>query len=350
MQHPIIRDYKTRMVYAGFWLFFSLIQAIIVHLATGMSFRFSCIDSFLYNWVLAFYIIPLWYPVYYSSMNRHSRSFLPSILIGLLILPLWLATSSAIAYLLNHPSGNEIYNEFILSSLGWRAIEGIILYIIAILSLHIYIYIERLNEKSNNEIRLNKLVKDAELNALKSQINPHFLFNSLNSVQALILKSPEQAGEMLVSLSDYLRYTVLSTRQEMSDIKEEIMNSQRYLSIEKLRFGDKLVYIFDIQPDCLSLKIPSMLLQPLFENAVKHGVYESIDTIYIHTTIRKDNRLVSIEIRNNFDPETSGKRIGSGTGLKNIRERLLLFYGTDAFLQVKSVEGEFGVEVGIPGS
>jgi LytS/YehU family sensor histidine kinase len=240
------------------------------------------------------------------------------------------------------------YAAFLKFSFLWKIIEGVLFYIVIILVYHICVYIERLNEKASNEIYLNKLVKDSELNLLKSQINPHFLFNGLNSVNALILKSPLQAQEMLIALSDYLRYTVSSIRKEISNLQEEIENIERYLSIEKLRFGEKLIYEFAIDPGCLSLRIPSMLLQPLFENAVKYGVYESTENVSILALARKEGDHLLFEISNDFDPENVKQRKGSGTGLKNTGERLRLFYGALASFRTRIEKGRFIVTLTIP--
>jgi len=206
---------------------------------------------------------------------------------------------------------------------------------------------EQLNEKAANEIRLNRLLRDGELNLLKSQINPHFLFNSMNSVNALIIRNPEQAQKMLIALSDYLRYAVVSTNRTYSCVSDEMENIARYLSIEQVRFGDRLLYESHIAPQALSAEIPSMLLQPLLENAIKHGVYESLETVRIVAKITRDRQYLNIEITNDFDEDGFVPKKGSGTGLKNIRERLRLMYGTSASMQTKTENGVFTVKLRI---
>ncbi len=346
--HPIIRNYHSRMLYVGIWALITGAQTLAVTLTTGLPLGYALIDALVFNIILACCVIPLWYPISYNrwkDQQWHLNLNMHGVLV-VLLLSFWLG----VGYLLMHflLGWNEAYIDFLKVSILWKIIEGLLFYIVVVLVYYLYIYVERLNEKANNEIHLTKLLKDSELNLLKSQINPHFLFNSLNSVNALIIKAPEQAQEMLVSLSDYLRYTVLATRQENANLQEEIENIERYLSIEKLRFGDKLDYTFDIAPDCLSVKIPSMLLQPLFENAIKHGVYESTETVCIAAKIHQSNDDVSIEISNDFDPENLSQRKGSGTGLKNIRERLRLSYGTAASLQTRIHEGKYTAILNIP--
>jgi LytS/YehU family sensor histidine kinase len=246
--------------------------------------------------------------------------------------------------------GNAEYRHFLGISLWWKALEGLLFYVVTVLVYYLYLYMEQLNEKAANEIRLNRLLRDGELNLLKSQINPHFLFNSMNSVNSLIIRNPEQAQKMLVALSDYLRYAVLSSNRVYSCIADEMENIDRYLFIEQLRFGDRLQYKQEIDPAALTAEIPAMLLQPLFENAIKHGVYESLETVRIVAKITKERQYLNIELSNDFDEEGIAQKKGSGTGLKNIRERLRLMYGTSATIQTKAEKGVFTVMLKIMNS
>ena len=346
--NPILRNYRSRLFYAAVWLFIASAQLLVVYIASDFPFGYIFADSLAFNTLFAFLALLLWYPLYYNPWKSRNWSinFIFLKLLALLLLLVWLGAGYLSMYAL---FGTEAeYALFLKTSIGWKIMEGLLFYVVAALVYYLYIYIEELNEKANNEIRLNKLVKDGELNLLKSQINPHFLFNSLNSLNALILKNQEQAQQMLMALSDYLRYTVVATREEQSVLQKEIENIERYLSIEKLRFGERLHYDFEVAEDCLQIKIPSMLLQPLFENAVKHGVYESAETVRITTQINKERAYLRIAIGNNFDDENSSARKGSGTGLKNIGERLKLSYGSAASLQIKKENRQFSVIVKIP--
>jgi sensor histidine kinase YesM len=306
------------------------------------------IDMLSLNLLFAVSFLRLWYPIRYNAWEQKSWQFnvtVHSLLLSM-VLAVCLACSAAFTYLCAPKDG--VYLNFMLNSLPWKIFGGAMLYVLLVMIYYLCIYIERLNEKAVNEIRLNKMLKDGELNLLKSQINPHFLFNSLNSLNSLIIKDANQSQEMLVALSDYLRYTVLATHRETSTLKEEAENIRRYFSIEQLRFGDKLVYEISIAEDCLPLTIPAMLLQPLFENAVKHGVYESMETVHISAKAVCKAHHLHIEISNNFDVEAGGQRKGSGTGLKNTSERLRLLYGPSASLQTKVENGNFVVALRIP--
>ena len=345
--NPIFGNYRSRMVFGGIWMFVTAVQTAIVHIS-GLPFRYAFADSVMFNFLLACCLIHVWYPVRFNLWKRdkwHINIALHLVLICIVLIT-WLPAGYVLRYFIGPDT--EIYRHFLNMSLWWKALEGILFYIVVVLVYYLCAYVEQLNEKAANEIRLNRLVKDSELNLLKSQINPHFLFNSMNSVNSLIIRNPEQAQKMLVALSDYLRYAVLSTNRVYSCVADEMENIAHYLSIEQLRFGEKLLYEPEIEPSCLNAKLPAMLLQPLFENAIKHGVYESLETVRIITKIKRDNSYLHIELSNNFDEDGVSMKKGSGTGLRNIRERLRLLYGTSAAMQSKAENGVFTVVLKIP--
>ena len=145
-----------------------------------------------------------------------------------------------------------------------------------------------------------------------------------------------------------MRYAVQATHCEVSTLREEIENIKRYLAIQQLRFGEKLRYSIEVEPECWRCMVPTMLLQPLFENAVKHGVYESTETVNIAAKIMHKNAQLYIYLSNEYDPANSAVRKGSGSGLRNATERLRLLYGEDASLQVKKNGGSFVVAIAMP--
>jgi len=348
-KNPILSNYRSRMLYAGVWAIVVILQSVVVYFSSAdLSFGILFADSFIFSIILACFIILLWYPVRFNQWERRTWHFnlAAHFTLACMVVFCWLLSGFAICFFIGW--GNVAYHHFLSLSLFWKALEGILFYAVAVLVYYLYVYVEQLKEKSANEIHLNKLLKDGELNLLKSQINPHFLFNSMNSVNSLINRNPEQAQKMLVALSDYMRYAVLSTKRDFSNVAGEMENIARYLSIEQLRFGDKLQYEPEIDPACHDVEIPSMLLQPLFENAIKHGVYESLETVRIVTKITKDLHYLNIVISNDFDADGISQKKGSGTGLQNIRDRLRLLYGTNAAMQAKAENGVFTVMVKIP--
>ena len=346
--NPIFNNYRSRRLYAGIWAVIIFVQAVGVFLSSDLLFGYAFADAAVFSLLFAGFLIPLWYPVQFNRWERETWRFnlVAHISLACIVIFGWLLLGYGLCFMIG--LGNAEYRHFLNISLWWKALEGMAFYAVAVLVYYLYVYVEQLNEKAANEIRLNRLLRDGELNLLKSQINPHFLFNSMNSVNSLIIRNPKQAQKMLVALSDYLRYAVLATNRQYSNVADEMENIAHYLSIEQLRFGDKLRYEPEIDPSALTAEIPAMLLQPLFENAIKHGVYESLETVSIVAKITRDSQYLNIELSNNFDEEGTSQKKGSGTGLNNIRERLRLLYGTSATMQAKAEQGVFTVMLKIP--
>jgi len=325
------------------------VQTVAVYLsAAGLPLGYALVDSVVFCFLFACCVVPLWYPVRFTQWESRTWRFnlAAHLLLACAIVACWLLVGYSLCYMIGYK--NADYLRFLNMSIMWKAFEGLVLYCISALVYYYSIHVEKLKEKTDNEAYLRRLLKDAELNMLKSQINPHFLFNSINSVNSLILRNSEQAQMMLVALSDYLRYSVLSSNSVYSCVADETDNIARYLSIEKLRFGDKLLYEPDIEPSSLDAKIPAMLLQPLFENAIKHGVCESLQTVRIAAKITKEGQNLIIRLSNDFDADGVSLKKSSGTGLNNIRERLRLLYGIAATMQAKVEDGVFMVVLKIP--
>jgi hypothetical protein len=338
-KNPTLKNYKTTLLYVAIWMGVSSIQIAFPGRFVNFPFPYSVLDVFGYHTLLALILLPVWYPVNINKLENKRWDFyiVAHCFLAFIIIAVWLSASGLIMWMIAGDNSN--YMHYMPLKNGMRFMQGLTSYLITVLVYYLYVYINKVKEKQANEIRLNRLIKDNELNLLKSQINPHFLFNSLNSLNSLIIKNVEQSQKMLIALSDYLRYTVLSSNNPYFSLQQEIENIERYLAIEKLRFGNKLEYKFDIATNCFAVKIPSMLLQPLFENAVKHGVYESLQTVRIDVTAAIANGALVVTIINNYDTEHLAQKKGSGIGLKNIRERLRLSYSNAAGLFTK-VEGD----------
>lgn len=204
-----------------------------------------------------------------------------------------------------------------------------------------FIIKDQQNEQLAKEKTLynEQLMKDAELFKLRQQINPHFLFNSLNSINALITISPERSREMLLQLSQYFRNAINKEDQQLINIQEEINDIQLYFEIEKVRFGHRLTLETEIDEACLQHQAPAFLLQPLVENAIKYGLYGTTDAVAIrfrlfYTTSEAGNKYVSFEISNPFESNTT-QVSGTGFALNAIRRRLYLLYGRNDLLVTK---------------
>jgi len=189
--------------------------------------------------------------------------------------------------------------------------------------------------------------RDAELRALKAQINPHFLFNSLNSITALTASDPGRARDMCICLADFLRSTLGLGERESVTFSEELNLAETYFKVEKHRFMSRLQVDIQVDEGCSTCLVPPLILQPLIENAVKHGIATLVEggTIQVASRIR-DGRLW-IKVENGFDPEAPTPR-RRGLGLRNVRRRLETRFGSLANLSARVEGTHFLVEITLP--
>lgn len=182
-------------------------------------------------------------------------------------------------------------------------------------------------EKERLTTKLEKLNIETELKFLKSQINPHFLFNSLNSIYALTLSKSDKAPEVILKLSDILRYILYEGGEKTVELKKEIEYLKSYLELEKVRFGERLKLSINLNGDFSGKEISPMILLPFVENSFKHGVNSTIGDSFINIKIISEKDLLKFEIENNKIP-THNKTVlpNSGIGINNVKKRLMLIY------------------------
>ncbi len=191
------------------------------------------------------------------------------------------------------------------------------------------------------------LARDAQLYALRMQINPHFLFNSLHSIAALTTQSAPRAREMCLRLSDFLRGTLGLGDRESIPLSEELALARNYLDVEHVRFGARLVVREEIQESCQDCAIPALLLQPLVENAVKHGIAALVDGGVIRLAVERTGNMVHITIENPFDPDAvTPNRLG--VGIPHVRRRLQVRYGPAATLECAPHQALYRVHLRFP--
>jgi two-component system, LytTR family, sensor histidine kinase AlgZ len=191
------------------------------------------------------------------------------------------------------------------------------------------------------------LATEAELRALRSQITPHFLFNSLNSINALTSSDPPGARRMCLLLSDFLRGTLQVSSHERIPLAQELLLIDQFLAIEQVRFGERLLVERAIDDDAFRRLLPPLLLQPLVENAVTHGISNMLEGGTVRITARGEGNRLIVAIENPRDPEAR-RRAGAGMGLANVRRRLEAAYGRDATVNVEAAPDRFRVELSLP--
>jgi two-component system, LytTR family, sensor kinase len=209
-----------------------------------------------------------------------------------------------------------------------------------------------LEEQISQRERLEGQASSAQLAMLRYQLNPHFLFNTLNSISTLVLlKQTERANAMLARLSSFLRYTLANESSAKVTLAQEVETLKLYLEIEKMRFEDRMRPHFRIDPETIGAKLPSLLLQPLIENAIKYAVTPSENGADIWLTAEREGKAVRIEVADNgnYDGGNVAGSSSTGVGLANIRERLAQAYGSaHGFTTKKNEHGGFSVIIEIP--
>ncbi len=203
---------------------------------------------------------------------------------------------------------------------------------------------------NERKIDTEKMAKEAELFKLRQQLQPHFLFNSLNSISALIGTQPEKARHMIQQLSDFLRGTLRKDEQQWSTLKEELEYLALYLDIEKVRFGHRLQTNIACDGGALLMKLPSLLLQPVVENAIKFGLYDTVGDVCICIEAKTLQNVLEVTVKNPFDPETASSIAGHGTGfgLASIKRRLFLLFARHDLLQTSTDDNFFVTSIRVP--
>jgi sensor histidine kinase YesM len=189
--------------------------------------------------------------------------------------------------------------------------------------------------------------REAELRALRAQIHPHFLFNSLNSINALIAAKPEEARRLCVRLADFLRRSLTLGAREGVPLAEELALAEQLLAIERVRFGERLAHEVVADDEARACSVPPLLLQPLVENAVTHGIAQQLEGGLLRIEAERRGAELRIAITNPRDPEAA-HRAGTGIGLQNVRRRLAALHGNDAELRVVPGDASFRVELRLP--
>lgn len=342
----IFSQYSPKKIipaYIAGWSIFAGMQSVILH-RLGLPWSTALQDAFISSGLLGlacFLAITLFYyyqPGKKNRLNRFGFALVLAILFSVLIH--WLLKY---IYIENDASLN-----FLEASMPIRFVTSfLILSFITILNW----LSNTLQEQTEREQRMSEteqLMKDAELAKLRQQLQPHFLFNSLNSISALAGSKPQEARKMIQQLSDFLRGTLKKDEQKTVPLKEEMEHLGLYLDIEKVRFGHRLNVEIDSAEASLTAFLPPLLLQPIVENAIKFGLYDTIGTVTIGITTGIENSFLVAEVRNPFDPATQNASQGTGFGLNFIQRRLFLLYGRNDLLSTEKKENLFITKLKIP--
>lgn len=347
MVHPVLGNRTRLIIWWLAWLFLVSGQTFLFYYASGKFEGINMADAGISLLLFSGIALSIWYPFsFFNKSDAKPVAIITNlILTGGISVTLWILMTKLVVLLIL--PGQESYQPYWDSTFPYRIATGITIYAIVILTYFLFASLTNLSEKKAREAKLESVVKETELKMLRSQINPHFLFNSLNSISSLTVTDPAKARDMVIRLSEFMRYALSRKDEQPVSLRSELENLRLYLDIEKVRFGEKLSLEEDIEGSSLDAKVPVMLLQPLYENAVKHGVYESTGGVRIRTVVKITGDVLVITIMNNYEDGAAHAK-GTGTGLLNVKRRLELFYGNRASFSTDKKDGVFIVNLYLP--
>jgi two-component system LytT family sensor kinase len=307
------------------WIFLGFLGVIFTHLLRGIIRK--------NNWLN----LPL--------KNTIPRILASSIIAGVIIY--------ALVFVASYAAGTFKQDEYNFAKLVGGIINISILILLWNLIYFVIHYMENYKKKEIESLIWEAAVKDYELKTLKSQLNPHFMFNAMNSIRALIEEDPESAKVAITKLSNILRYSLQMERMERVPLEDEVETVKNYLDLERIRFEDRLKYKFDIDRSTQKIEIPPMMIQTLIENGIKHGIAKRTEGGEIQLTSKllsnASGQKLKIEIRNSGIFSEEQLKNSSGFGVSNTKHRLNLLFGENANFTIQNENGNTVLaEVEIP--
>lgn len=347
--NPLLSNLKATLYNSTIWaLLGALFAALLVMLDAGawlQAFSFTIPVALCFGFISssAYYVcraLPLARRRFISWFSYFGLSSLISAAIWMCLTYGWFAILQNLDFGLRLPP-----NSWLVAALC-----AVFLYILSILCYDVLLAVDTMRQSELRQAASDLHAREAELQMLRTQINPHFLFNSLNSISALTSIDPASARDMTIELAQFFRQTLTLSDQHKIPLRQELQLCQHFLAIEKIRFGSKLAAEFNIEPETENCLIPPMVLQPLLENAIKHGIRTLSEGGCILVQSRLLGEWLNIVISNPFESadESTAAATGTGTGLKNLRERFSTLYGARCRVEWREDQTNFYVELSLP--
>ena len=323
-------------VFCVWWIIWGVLQIVVLQ-DVGIDPLKAILDSVISNLLLAAFCLLVINNMRYYLPKR--EKYLYVLVLSVVLSAIWLLISRFSLWAFYKQDVD--YLQWIRHTDTIRFLFGFLM--IGCLTMLSLLWFSQLAQKQEIDRRadIERMAKDAELNKLRQQLQPHFLFNSLNSISVLTGSQPEKARQMIQQLADLLRGTLKNEVQIWTSFEEELKYLQLYLEIEKVRFGHRMQTIISHGDDVLQMKLPAMLLQPLVENAIKFGLYDTLGEVTIIISATNANGMLEVKVENPFDESTAVPMKGTGFGLSSIRRRLFLLFARQDLLQVKQEANQF---------
>jgi two-component system, LytTR family, sensor kinase len=325
------------------WCVYTLLAAFPLMLSYRTSFFLALYWQVCQSAVMCVLSMPVWFIVIRSM---YAARWYWKGAVHLFFAPAYAIVSYAYLYYMVRWFGGEASANSIMKSAGWLIYFNFIVYILQFALYHSYEILRKLRVNEKTTLQLLALKTEQELSTLKAQINPHFLFNTLNSISAMAGTDAEETRTMIAQLGDLLRYAIDSSKKELISLTEELTFIRAYIALETRRMGERLSATFEVDGSLGSYMVPPMILQPLVENAIKHGISPAEEGGSVLVQIHREGNRILFRISNtgvrltNTDPLLTT----DGVGLKNTDARLRKIFGASAGLKIQSRD-EAGCEV-----
>jgi len=349
---------RSIALYLAAWLLLGLLLAGLIVAATGArpaaSLLFSLPLALVYGCASGFstYYLCRAYPLASKPWYAVCAVFAASAVCASL---LWTAAGSGWSELLRGVSDGAMPGStpgFFAVTRPFAALMfglGVILYAMTAVGQYLALEFERARTLERRELEMKLAAQEAELRMLRTQIDPHFLFNSLNSISALTSIDPLAARGMTLQLSDFFRRSLGMDAQRKVPLSQELALVRAFLAVEQVRFGPRLGFEDDIGVGAADCLVPPMILQPLVENAVKHGIGNRIEGGVVRIVAQRAGSLLRIRVENDADDEDApAPAAGCGIGLANVRQRLAATYAHEASINWTRAPGRFHVDLTLP--
>ena len=347
--HPIFGHSRRLLLYLVAWIPIAALLAYLMAVAAGMPWCAALSLSVPLCLLYAFICLSAWYSCRATPLESASKANLLKVHLAAAAVATgfwWLC-----AQFLARALAETDYFPNLLTHLPrvtpLLICTGILLYLESVSVFYALLAVESSQEAEARVMQVGILAREAELRALKAQVNPHFLFNSLNSISALTASDAPRAREMCVLLGDFLRRTLGLGEKSSIPFSEELSLIHAFLAVEKIRFGSRIQMREDISEDAMAAQIPPLLLQPLVENAVAHGIANLVEGGAIRLMAHFEGSALQIVVENTYDPDAPPRR-KSGVGLANVRRRLEARYAGHANFAVTQSDRSFRVEISVP--
>lgn len=345
--HPILGHFRRLVLYLAAWGPIAGILSYLFASLGGMSGERAVALALPLCLIYAFVCLSAWYSCRSLPLDN-SASWLTHLVAAIAASVIWVAIARGMAMALSAIPMFTGLDQQLAKQTPLLFGNGVLLYLLSTALFYILLANQAAHEAEKGRVEARALARESELKALKAQVNPHFIFNCLNSISALTANDPARAREMCILLAEFLRKALGLGEKEHISLEEELDLVHAYLSVEQIRFGARLRFEEQTESAARQSLIPPLLLQPLIENAIRHGIASLTEGGWVRLEISvQPPQKLSIQVENNFDCEAPRRR-GAGIGLRNVRERLDTTYGNRARFDVRTDENLFKVLLELP--